>query len=191
MADLRPPPAFQVYASDDLANERYYVLRQDERGLLDGMRRACWVSSDGSVPLDVDALATRVRSSATEVRASLTAAVLAWFHVSPDGARAIDPELERQRARALHRRQAQSEGSEQGRKAISARRKQRAAATDPVTGPVTGPESGPLLNRTELNRTPSIGRADIQDPFVDEIKQAEGSETGLKPRRMLVVGGNS
>ncbi len=39
---MRAPPAFQVYASDDLANADYYLLSLAERGLLDAMRRAAW-----------------------------------------------------------------------------------------------------------------------------------------------------
>lgn len=52
MADkiLRRPPAYQVYASDDLANEAYFGLTAGERGVLDSMQRACWVND--TVPSD-------------------------------------------------------------------------------------------------------------------------------------------
>src|SRR4051794_18965253 len=94
----RAAPAYQTYASDDLASEGYFGLTFPERGLLDAMRRACWVSTDGTVPAESAALAVVVRRSEPEVRATLSAGVLAWFDASPDGRRLLEPDLARQRA---------------------------------------------------------------------------------------------
>src|SRR5690349_5834169 len=107
----RAAPAFQVYASDDLASERYYALSLAERGLLDAMRRACWVSANGSIPCSPSALAIVVRCPEAEVRSALTAAVRAWFTSNRDGQRWIEPELERQRAATAERRAKQQEAA--------------------------------------------------------------------------------
>jgi hypothetical protein len=61
MADkpLRRPPAYQVYASDELAKESYYGLSAGEQGVLDSMQRACWV--EDTVPKDARLLARVIR----------------------------------------------------------------------------------------------------------------------------------
>ena len=40
----RPPPAFQEYASDTLANIEFRLLSLPERGLRATMRLECWVN---------------------------------------------------------------------------------------------------------------------------------------------------
>src|SRR5579862_613872 len=108
---LRAPPAYQTYASDDLASERYFGLSFAERGLLDAMRRACWVSRDGTVPATAAALAVFVRASEADVRHALTSRVLDWFVPSPDGTRLVEPDLQRQRDACHSKRQAQANGA--------------------------------------------------------------------------------
>jgi hypothetical protein len=62
---LRRPPAYQTYATDDLASARYYTLTLAERGLLDAMRRVYW--ADDGIPADLDSLALSVRRPKEEV----------------------------------------------------------------------------------------------------------------------------
>jgi hypothetical protein len=112
MAD-KPPQTrlaacYMVYACDELAAEAYYALSLPERGLLDAMRRACWVAEDLGVPSDPATLAGVVRRSAEEVRIALTAGVLWWFAPSEDGMRLYEMDLVRQaeEARARDRHEA-------------------------------------------------------------------------------------
>lgn len=107
---LRAPPAYQTYASDELASATYYRLSLAERGLLDAMRRAAWI--DGAIPEDAEELALAVRRPVEEVRQALSAGVLRHF-VCGDPGMLICPELERQRERLLVIR---SERSKAGRK---------------------------------------------------------------------------
>lgn len=101
MSDSLPPkkrrrkaPAFQEYASDTLANERFRVLSLAERGLLWSMRLQCW--TNGAVPGDPTALARLLGADVTELKENLTGGVLAFFIESEDG-RLVDDELRSQR----------------------------------------------------------------------------------------------
>lgn len=105
----RRPPAYQTYASDDLAAASYYLLNLAERGLLDSMRRACWI--DRSVPRAVDDLALAIRRPIDEVVEHLTDRVLAHF-VEDSGGRLRCEELDRQRERLDARRKAQQHGAD-------------------------------------------------------------------------------
>lgn len=106
--EKRDPPAYQTYASDDLASERYYSLPLSQRGLLDSIMRTCWVN--GSAPDDPQALAFAIRSTVDEVREHLTQAVRDHFTVGEDG-RLMNPELERQRSNMIVRQESLSRGA--------------------------------------------------------------------------------
>lgn len=197
---LRAPPAFQVYASDDLAAESWYGMSAAERGMLDSIRRACWVSDDGSVPADPSRLAVVVRLTEAETVRTMTPAVLRWLERSPDGTRLIDPDLERQRAACMAKRRALSAGAE------ATNRKRRSGADAPSASPsdapsvppsASGSESpgGPLgdtpLNRIEKTRNDSSEGAESnhlpEDPWAREYAAAERQQasTGTpaaKPR---------
>ena len=73
----RRPPAYQVYAADDLASSRFYALSAGERGVLDSMLRACWV--DDAVPSDPRLLALVLRLQEIDLLPFLTEAVLVHF----------------------------------------------------------------------------------------------------------------
>ena len=51
----RDAPAYQGYASDWLANRKWRLMSLGERGLLDTMRKECWVNR--SVPSNVEEIA--------------------------------------------------------------------------------------------------------------------------------------
>lgn len=108
---LRPPPAYQTFASDDLANEAYYDMGLAERGLYDAMMRAVWAG--GSVPKEPTALAKVVRVTPDEVRAALTDKVMKSFIPDPEnGDRLINVELRRQAAKLEARRAKQVAGAQ-------------------------------------------------------------------------------
>lgn len=149
---LRAPPAFQVYASDELAREQYFGLSLAERGLLDAMRRACWVSSDVSVPASPAELAVVVRRPQAEVQHALSAAVLAWFEPTCDGHRLVDPDLRKQMGDLMDRREAQSKGAE-----ATNNKRWKASLSDSPSDSV----GVSLLSREEKSRNPFQGPAEI------------------------------
>jgi len=52
---LRPAPAYQEYAADLLADQRYRLMTLAERGLWDTLRKECWVNN--KVPSSLPVLA--------------------------------------------------------------------------------------------------------------------------------------
>ncbi|HAT39486.1 MAG TPA: hypothetical protein DCW35_05845 [Polynucleobacter sp.] len=73
----RPAPAFQEYASDMLANSRYKTMLLAERGLMDTMRRECWVN--GSIPKEPRELAAYLGKLFEEINSNLSVKVLNFF----------------------------------------------------------------------------------------------------------------
>lgn len=173
--EKRNPPAFQVYAADDLARESYFGLSLSERGLLDAMRRACWVSEDGTVPAAPAALAIVVRSSEDDVRRALTPRVLHWFQRTDDGGRLFDPELRRQLTAAISRR----EGMSHGAASTNEKRWKDRKRASPTESPAESPGESPL------NGVERTGR-----PF--QKGHGESGEEGIAPspekaRRVLRI----
>lgn len=134
---IRDAPAFQLYAADDLAAAWYYMMRLDERGLFDAMRRAVWC--DGSVPTNAAELAISVRRTEEEVRRALeSGAVMARFQRHPMRAGHVHcEELAGQRAAHEARREKQVEGGREG-----ARRSKAAASTKELSS--ADPKPDPL-----------------------------------------------
>jgi hypothetical protein len=111
VADLkRPPPAYQTYASDDLASKWYFQMTLAERGLYDAMLRVQWI--DGYVPSDPEELAAVVRRPVKEVHEALSSGrVVERFEESCGDHRCLIHTLLRdQRERQMLRRELQAEG---------------------------------------------------------------------------------
>src|SRR5262245_7419780 len=171
-AHFRRPPAFQVYAADDLAARSYYALSLIERGLVDAMRRVIWC--DDSIPADPGSIALAIRRPEDEVRAALTDGVRGLFEpMVGDQSRLTCPELHRQMARLLEKRRKQSEGAEKTNtaKRIGNRNAKRDGQRD-------GQRAASEQNRKERNRTSSIGKdpppAIISPEEVAEYERAFG-----------------
>ena len=172
---MRRPPAFQVYASDDLASPDYYHLSLAERGLIDAMRRVCWVDRDGAIPRDPDAIAIAIRRPAAEVRLALTAQVLRWFAPGADASCLVEPDLQAQRERNRVHRERMSAGAAQ------TNAKRWGNGGKPSLGESvseSGSESQGVspLKRHETKRNPSIGEANPlsteQTAFVRDYERA-------------------
>lgn len=115
MADkqLRPPPSFVTYASDDLSAARYYLLSAGERGLKHSMDLAWWC--DGYLPSEPVQLAFALRLRESDVTPYLTESVLAFFrHDEHDPGTLHSIELERQMNNIRATREKQSEGGKLG-----------------------------------------------------------------------------
>ena len=163
-----------MYASDDLARISYFGLSVAERGLLDSMARAYWVS--GSVPKDPRLLALVVRLPEADVKVSLTPAVLEHFQAAETDANSLHHiELRRQLQNIQLVRDKQSEGGAIGAQMTNdgRRKRKRSKASQtpapipagtPTTTPAPLPASlGRVPERTELKelncKEQSLGRA--------------------------------
>lgn len=167
---MRAPPAFQVYASDDLASADYYLLSLAERGLLDAMRRACWVDREGAIPRDPEQLAIAIRRPTAEVRAALTPQVLRWFRQGTDKSCLVEPDLQRQMLELMDRRHKQSQGAAITNKKLGRRTE---ALTDSPTVSVSASGSDALLSRSETRRNPLAGEAELsRAEWVAEYERA-------------------
>src|SRR4030095_16024975 len=127
---LRPPPAFQQYASDLLANESYRLMSLPERGLLETLRLQCWVS--GSVPKDCALLSRLTGIPADQIDKALTPGVLAFFEPK-SSERLVCPELVKQRGRMDEKRAERARSGEKGAKAKW--RKEKRAMAEPMAEP--------------------------------------------------------
>ncbi len=106
----RPPPAFQMYSSDRLADRQFKLMTLAERGLLHTLELELWVNR--TVPRDTAAMARILGLDAAEVGAALTERVLARF--TQDGDNLISPELEAYREQLEDHHRRKSEGGKKG-----------------------------------------------------------------------------
>lgn len=142
--EMRRPPAYQTYASDDLASEAYYGLSLASRGLFDAMLRVIWVN--GYVPKEAQLLAKAVRADLDDVTTALTPALVDQFvTLDSDRNRLTHPELERQRTQLEHRREKQRNGGREG-----ARR--RYSSSPPKPAKAIGQPIGSEMKCNDMNR---------------------------------------
>ena len=110
----RPPPAFQMYSADRLADRQFKLMTLAERGLLHTLELEMWVN--GTVPGDTAAMARVLGLDAAEVQAALSGRVLAHFTRSGDNLTSPDLEAYREKLEDHHRRK-----SEAGKKGMKSR----------------------------------------------------------------------
>jgi general stress protein YciG len=162
----RPAPAFQEYASDMLANARYRTMSLAERGLLDTMRRECWVN--GSIPKDPNDLADYLGKPAVEINLNLSIKVLYFFREQND--KLICPELDSYRANLADKKQRMSEGGRKGGKATQYQNKVAKATLQSRLKPLSRDElSGNELSRGEKQSLGSGISAEEVNQFVSEM----------------------
>lgn len=147
---MRRPPAFQCYASDLLANERYFTLAADERGLYHSICLGCWVGDSvpaaaaelgGVVRLDQDTVARLLpRIRANRLVESLPS----------DGTRLYVPELAEQMEALKARRMQQSAAGTKGGRETQSRF--REAREQPDGSSDCSSERSSALSRDETSR---------------------------------------
>lgn len=109
----RKAPAFQEYASDWLADERFRDMTAAERGILWSMRLECWVNA--RVPKDTERLARRLGYLPDELAVFLTDRVLAFFADMPDQPDYLHcPELTSYRMQLAEKHQERSQAGRRG-----------------------------------------------------------------------------
>ncbi len=123
-SDKVKAPAFQFYPKDFLADSHVMAMRLPERGAYITLLCSCWI--DGSLPMDLDALARRCQVSPA-VFARLWPALEPCFRVSPDApTRLIQPRIERERKKQDTYRTMKAEAGQKGGRA-KAENKQNAS----------------------------------------------------------------
>ena len=115
----RPPPAFQEYASDMLANYQYRMMTLAEKGLFDVLRRECWVNQQ--VPFAPVELSAYLGIQLSEIEKNLTTRVLAFFKEKNHSLTC--PELDSYKTMLLQRKEKIANGGRIGGKTTQARHK--------------------------------------------------------------------
>ncbi len=166
---IRPAPAYQEYASDMLANAKYRMMSLSERGLLDTMRKECWVNH--RVPKNPEELARYLGVEIKEINQNLSEKVLSFFK-EVEG-ELICTELEDYRLNQQERERKMSEGGRKGGKNTQDRIKSVKGTLQATIKPLRRDE----MNRNELNRDEirllrsGITNSEI-DPWVVEYENA-------------------
>lgn len=156
MPDVRNPPAYQRYASDRIADERYVTLSLAERGLVDAMEMLIWCN--GSILADAAAIALFIRRPEAETREALTTGVLRHFEpMEGDPSRLVSTDLRRQWNRLMARRAAQSDGGRAG--ADKTNRERSGKSPGNPSGEPPGEPSAPEQSSTEPNGAEQSGFA--------------------------------
>ena len=114
MTQNREPPAYQEYAANMLAKIEYRKMSLAERGLMDTLRRECWVN--GGLPENPGILARVLHYDQAEVEAALPS-VMPFFAIERD--RIVCPELENYRTHLAEARERQAAG---GRRSANKRK---------------------------------------------------------------------
>jgi uncharacterized protein YdaU (DUF1376 family) len=172
----RPPPAYQEYASDLLANAKFKMMSLEERGLFFTMRMECWVNS--SLPLDLSSLARYLGLEVIELEKSLSAGVLSFFKTKGD--ELICPELEDYKAKLIEKHLKMAEGGKKGGKATQNNHKQNKASLEATLKPLSRSE----LNRIEMSQdelsqyapTISINENSTEEEFLEWERQNQKYE---------------
>ena len=168
---MRPPPSYQEYASDLLANRHYMLMSLSEHGLFDVMRKQCWVNK--SVPIDKEHMAKIIGCKVSEVEANLSPHVLHFF-IEKDG-EYICPELDDYRYNLEERHRRISEGGKKGGEITQAKNKGRLKGN--LKALSRNERSGDDLKREEIESLESdVNENSLSDDaqkFVDEMNQDE------------------
>ncbi len=151
----RPLPAYLEYASDILANMNYRLMRLDERGLWDTMRKECWVN--GYVPSNSHDLAVLLNLPLEDVQVAFTDRVAKFFRLQ-DGFLFSD-ELDSYRAVSLQKREQMAKG---GAKGGQQTQKINREAKATLEGRIKG------LNREEMQREEMRGKESPSEGFSSE-----------------------
>ena len=175
----RPPPAYQEYASDTLANMDFRLLSLAERGLRTTMRHECWVNR--YIPSNAQDLALVLNLNASEVERALTKRLLSFFEQEGGNLYCLD--LENYRDALMKRRKSQSEGGRSGgkktQKMIRESQLQK-SNTGQANLQTTLQPKVKVLSRVEERREESPRESKVQDEITNWINDYSSSNEYLK-----------
>jgi hypothetical protein len=179
---LRPPPAYQCYASDWSAKEDYRLASAAERGVLWSILNQCWVSD--SVPSDPTLLAKLLQLDSEDVERALRGCIKRFLKPSEDG-RLYLPELRDQKEEYLARRRERSESGRKGAEALHSQRSNGRAMAKPTTRAIAAPEvRGAEQHRADAKREASLeGGNNLMSLDAEEwLKGYENTESEMASR---------
>ena len=146
---MRQPPAFQCYASDELASEAFRVATLEERGLYETMKKQCWVSD--TIPKAIPELAKVLGIDARDVERVFNpyAPLFQLFREDEHG-RLFHPELTALKAEYQERHRERSRSGKKGAKAKWGKGKRE--IVEPMATPSREPMATPEKSRAEFSR---------------------------------------
>ena len=144
----RNPPAYQEYASDWLANRNWRLMSLGERGLLDTLRKECWVNR--SIPSNVVEIVKIFNLQEDEVSKCLTPRVLGFFSAVGDSL--ICPELEIYRENLNEQKLNMSKGGSSGGKSTQRKRREEKEMLEASLEGMVKPLSKDEMRKDELKR---------------------------------------
>lgn len=193
MSQNREAPAYQEYAAAMLARIEYRTMTLPERGLLDTMRRECWVNR--RLPGRHDLLAKVLGVTEQEIDACLPA-VMPFFSVSEGFI--FCPELEDYRKHLEEHRARKVEGGRRGaditnKKKKDAKNRSNKGDTPNLTPtpsgmPTTNPKQprqvkvGSLVQSSTEKQSPNqpLKEEVTSDPWLDDYDAASQEERMVK-----------
>ena len=189
MAQNREPPAYQEYAANMLAKFEYRQMSLAERGLMDTLRRECWVNR--GLPEAPATLAKILGCDQKEIEAALPA-VMPFFSV--ERGLIVCPELDHYRNHLAEARERQAAG---GRRSANKRRAEQGKggcgdSASTLQAPSKQPAST-LQGRSQVKTKPNQSKAcskegvvpcsayqewigDKEECTADEYARARGGE---------------
>lgn len=166
---MRPPPAWQCYASDWLASEHFRLASLGERGLLWTMLNQVWVSD--SLPSDSAELAQLFGLSTEAVSEARTNRVMSAFTLEAND-RLTCPELKALKDEYLARK---SERSAAGRKGAKQRwDKRKEAMAKPSTSAMASHEMRRAEQRGAEVRPITISKKVSEEEEIESYRRAFG-----------------
>lgn len=111
MSQKLPPPAYQTYAANILANFSFRQATLAQRGLANTIELECWVN--GKIPFDVEKLAKVLGYAPSEIKSALSEAIRIGEFVVHDGF-ISSPKLDNYRVHLAERREKQVSGGGKG-----------------------------------------------------------------------------
>jgi hypothetical protein len=161
----RPPPAFQVYAADLIADRNFKLMSLGERGLFLSMQLEAWVNV--TIPCSARDMARALGLECAEVEAALTHRVLTHFEEcsSDDGPVFICPELNSYREHLDQRHAAMSAGGTQSVRKLNQQKSNRHLVQLADEHPVSHPDRP--LSRAKQSKAEQ-SKADIYERYNHE-----------------------
>lgn len=111
MSQKLPPPAYQTYAANILANFSFRQATLAQRGLANTIELECWVN--GKIPFDVEKLAKVLGYAPSEIKSALSEAIRIGEFVVHDGF-ISSQRLDNYKVHLADRREKQVSGGKKG-----------------------------------------------------------------------------
>lgn len=162
---MKPPPAFQCYASNIIADKRYRLMSPCERFVWISIYLECW--PNGTVPATPETLAKYLGYTVEQINAGLTQRVLTFFQEV--NGELISPELEEYRQVLVLRNLKKSAGGKEG---VKRKRDKASAELGNASGTPRAAPEGCLKqsksNQTNQNQPAGGGNG---DPWLEDYEK--------------------